>query len=264
MVLIGYSGYISSFWNQMDLLTSIAVIGVAVMRMATELGRALNGYITSQTVQQILAVLGRDGAYYSFDDDQAAEANEWSRNLYAVVVLLVYLRFFDLLTYSPRLGVLTIIIKRMMDDVLSWAAVVGCAGLNGLVDHRRQHLPLLLDVPDVAQHPGIRDLDPAPAAEQRAGRHQALQLDRAAVRERQAGVAQAPNQLDIDAADAGDVNLGERLLERLHPRDAEAAGDEHVRPAPVAADGQRVAEQAKGGEGAEVVVKEHSRHERGS
>ena len=130
MVLIGYSGYISSFWNQMDLLTSIAVIGVAVMRMATELGRALNGYITSQTVQQILAVLGRDGAYYSFDDDQAAEANEWSRNLYAVVVLLVYLRFFDLLTYSPRLGVLTIIIKRMMDDVLSWAAVVGCVTLG--------------------------------------------------------------------------------------------------------------------------------------
>ena len=45
-------------------------------------------------------------------------------------MLFVYLRFFDLLTYSPRLGVLTIIIKRMMDDVLSWAAVVGCVTLG--------------------------------------------------------------------------------------------------------------------------------------
>ena len=57
----------------------------------------------------MLRFLGREGVAYSFDDEQAQVANEWSRNLYALVVLLVYLRFFDLLTYSSRLGVLTII-----------------------------------------------------------------------------------------------------------------------------------------------------------
>ena len=75
---------------------------------------------------------------------------------------------------------------------------------------------LLFGIPDMPQDPQVGPVDCHTTAKQRAGAQQSLQLDRAAVRDRDPRVAESMDQLDVAGADVHEVHVAEQLVESSH------------------------------------------------
>ena len=104
----GLRMYIRDVWNQLDTLTFLLIMGAAAVRLST-CGLDLGG--RGEEGREVGACVGR-GA-------EGADNNvEYlPRSVYAIGVLVIFLRLMQFLKYQQTMGVLLIVIGAMKSDV---------------------------------------------------------------------------------------------------------------------------------------------------
>ena len=107
MIIQGYS-YFHSLWNWVDLGTYCMVVAAMILRGALE--QAFTNKLTDKAM--------------AWAPDAGDAMTDLAQALYALVLISLYLRFMDQLTYSNSLGVLTLILKQIIQkDLTQWLAL---------------------------------------------------------------------------------------------------------------------------------------------
>lgn len=114
--------YTRDAWNQVDVLITLLLVAIVSLRVivrAEELA-FLEGLSPSASGGGVAVT---DAHLAGFDPEAFAPA-VWARNLYAIIVMLSYLRLLQFLRYYKALGVLAIVLNNMIRDVLNFIAIL--------------------------------------------------------------------------------------------------------------------------------------------
>lgn len=118
----GLRAYGRDVWNQMDMLTSGLVVATAIVRFISTGGTFIivdEVTATDSTGGDSALVLNPSQTAF----EQAPLLAATARNMYAFLVILVYLRVLQYMRYFKSLGLISIVISGIVDDVGTFAVI---------------------------------------------------------------------------------------------------------------------------------------------
>ena len=119
--------YIRDFWNQLDSLTFVLIMGAAALRLhncGLEAGGDDDGGDGSDGGDGTSGGSSGGGCGDHGADWQGETVDYLPRSVYAIGVLLIFLRLLQFLKYQQHVGVLLIVLSAMKSDVLYFMVIM--------------------------------------------------------------------------------------------------------------------------------------------
>ena len=123
-------GYLRDPWNQLDLSFNIAVLGVLHLRIFL---LHVDAPGASSTAAAAAAAAGGgeiDLGLASSEAERDHVVAVIGSNSYALMIVLCYFRGLQFMGYYRSIGVLTIVVKNMMSDVMIWVVLASVMSLG--------------------------------------------------------------------------------------------------------------------------------------